>query len=111
MASLSAGATLQNLAEILQSAAAVGSAAWDQQGARVDPNPQQPSGAALSGELHELFSTLASRSVPYLLVGGIALLKYIEGRNTDDVDLLLSLESLAKVPELKVRDRNADFAR
>jgi hypothetical protein len=41
----------------------------------------------------------------------VALLKYIHGRNTDDVDLVMSVSSLTKVPELDVGDRSGDFAR
>jgi hypothetical protein len=58
-----------------------------------------------------LFATLAERNIDYLLVGGVALLSYIEGRNTQDIDLILSLEDLAKLPEITVTDENRDFAR
>jgi hypothetical protein len=58
-----------------------------------------------------LFTTLAERNIDYLLVGGVALLSYIEGRNTQDIDLILSLEDLAALPEITVTDENRDFAR
>lgn len=58
-----------------------------------------------------LFATLAERNIDYLLVGGVALLSYIEGRNTQDIDLILSLEELATLPEITVTDENRDFAR
>jgi hypothetical protein len=58
-----------------------------------------------------LFATLAERNIDYLLVGGVALLSYIEGRNTQDIDLILSLEDLATLPEITVMDENRDFAR
>lgn len=58
-----------------------------------------------------LFTTLAERNIDYLLVGGVALLSYIEGRNTQDIDLILSLEDLAALPEITVMDENRDFAR
>lgn len=46
----------------------------------------------------ELFKVLRERRVNYALVGGIALLKYVQGRNTEDIDLILSVRSLKKLP-------------
>ena len=39
----------------------------------------------------DLFRLLAERRVDYLLVGGMAMLTYVKGRNTKDVDLLMSV--------------------
>ncbi len=61
-------------------------------------------------KVEQLFALLAERQADYLLVGGIALLSYVEGRNTEDIDLLLAPETLGRLPELKVRQRDADFA-
>ncbi|MEZ2280035.1 MAG: hypothetical protein ACBR12_24330 [Microcoleus sp.] len=61
--------------------------------------------------IDRLFTTLAERNIDYLLVGGVALLSYIEGRNTQDIDLILSLEDLATLPEIAVTEENRDFAR
>jgi hypothetical protein len=58
-----------------------------------------------------LFTTLADRNIKYLLVGGVALLSYIEGRNTQDIDLILSIEDLSQFPEITITDENKDFAR
>lgn len=58
-----------------------------------------------------LFTTLSERNIKYLLVGGVALLSYIEGRNTQDIDLILSREDLAEFPEITITDENQDFAR
>lgn len=65
----------------------------------------------LKSQLIQLFTLLHERNMPYVLVGGIAMLTYVEGRNTKDVDLVLSVESLAAIPEIVVYDRNRDFAR
>jgi hypothetical protein len=46
-----------------------------------------------------------------MLVGGIAMLTYIEGRNTRDVNLVLSVESLKLLPEIVITDQNREFAR
>lgn len=59
----------------------------------------------------ELFRLLQERKIKYLLVGGLAMLTYVQGRNTKDVDLLLSLADVEKLPELKIQDRSEFFAR
>ena len=58
-----------------------------------------------------LFALLDERQVEYLLVGGIALLQYIEGRNTQDIDLIMAVSSLEKLPEIRIIEQNQDFAR
>src|SRR6266849_4354204 len=57
------------------------------------------------------FSLLRERQIEYVLVGGIALLQYIEGRNNQDIDLIMAVSSLARMPELLVESRDEDFAR
>lgn len=59
----------------------------------------------------QLFDLLDERGVEYALVGGIAMLVYIEGRNTQDIDLIVSREVLEKLPEVVVEDDNPEFAR
>ena len=44
-------------------------------------------------------------------VGGIALLQYVEGRNTEDIDLIMALSSLERLPELVIETHDDDFAR
>jgi hypothetical protein len=58
-----------------------------------------------------LFTLLDQRQIDYLLVGGIALLQYIEGRNTQDIDLIMAVSSLEKMPEIHIVERNVDAAR
>lgn len=58
-----------------------------------------------------LFDLLRERKIDYVLVGGIALLNYIEGRNTEDIDLIMALSALEKLPEIHITSRDADFAR
>ncbi len=57
-----------------------------------------------------LFSLLEQRKTEYLLVGGIVLLKYVEGRNTDDIDLIMALASLRNLPEIEITSEDEDFA-
>ena len=57
------------------------------------------------------FSLLRERQIEYVLVGGIALLQYVEGRNTEDIDLIMAVSSVEQMPELIVTTRDEDFAR
>jgi hypothetical protein len=57
------------------------------------------------------FSLLRERQSEYVLVGGIALLQYVEGRNTEDIDLIMALSSLERLPEVIIESRDNDFAR
>jgi hypothetical protein len=58
-----------------------------------------------------LFTLLSERKIEYVLVGGIALLQYVEGRNTEDIDLIMALSSVRDVPEIAVVSQDADFVR
>ena len=58
-----------------------------------------------------LFTVLHERRIDYLLVGGVAMLQYIEGRNTEDVDLIVAVSDLEKLPEVEIADEDANFAR
>lgn len=58
-----------------------------------------------------LFALLQERGIDYLLVGGIALLRYVEGRNTEDLYLILAPSSLEALPEIEVTGEEATFAR
>lgn len=59
--------------------------------------------------VQNLFALLEQRKIDYVLVGGIAILHYVEGRNTQDLDLLMALSSLEKLPELKVSSQDMYF--
>ncbi|MDD2694452.1 MAG: hypothetical protein PHD58_00830 [Anaerolineales bacterium] len=61
--------------------------------------------------VQDLFSILEQRQVEYVLVGGVALLHYVEGRNTQDLDLLMALSSLEKLPEFKIVSQDMGFVR
>ncbi|WP_017299131.1 hypothetical protein [Nodosilinea nodulosa] len=58
-----------------------------------------------------LFATLEDRQIEYLLVGGIAMLSYVEGRNTQDIDFILSKRALSDLSELVILEENRDFIR
>ena len=57
-----------------------------------------------------LFDLLAARKVDYVLVGGLAMLLYVEGRNTQDVDLVMARSDLLRLSELRVLTEDRDFA-
>jgi hypothetical protein len=64
---------------------------------------------SLIQSVQELFALLEERKINYVLVGGIALLHYIEGRNTQDIDLLMASSALEKLPELEVTGQDMYF--
>jgi hypothetical protein len=44
------------------------------------------------------FAVLEQRKIDYVLVGGIAILRYIEGRNTQDLAALMAVSALENFP-------------
>jgi hypothetical protein len=61
--------------------------------------------------IENVFDTLKDRNINYLLVGGVALLSYVEGRNTQDIDLILAKSDLQSLPEIVIKEENNDFIR
>src|SRR5690349_10054562 len=66
---------------------------------------------SLIQSVQDFFTVLEQRKIDYVLVGGIAILHYIEGRNTQDLDLLMAVSSLEKLPEMKVSSQDMYFVR
>jgi hypothetical protein len=66
---------------------------------------------SLFQSVQDFFAVLEQRKIDYVLVGEIAILYYVEGRNTQNLDFLMAVSSLEKLPELKVSSRDADFVR
>jgi hypothetical protein len=66
---------------------------------------------SLIQSVQDFFSVLENRKIDYVLVGGVAILYYVEGRNTQDLDLLMAASSLENLPELKIANKDAYFAR
>jgi len=105
------GASLRRVAQVLLDA-------WEADPRRWMNGPPQfregePSKPAMPvpQDAMDLFRLLHERRLDYLLVGGMAMLTYVKGRNTKDVGLLMSVAALEKLPELKIEDRNDFFAR
>jgi hypothetical protein len=79
-------------------------------------NPKNWPGGMMNSDsliqsVQDLFGILEQREIKYVLVGGIAILHYVEGRNTQDLDLLMALSALEKIPEFKITSQDKDFAR
>lgn len=72
---------------------------------------KMPNNDDFSQAIEALFDTLTERKVTYLLVGGVALLSYVDGRNTQDIDLILARSDLDSVPEIQINEENKDFIR
>jgi hypothetical protein len=66
---------------------------------------------SLLENVRRLFALLHKRRIEYVLVGGIALLHYVEGRNTEDIDLIMALPALRQLPEIDVQSQDMFFAR
>lgn len=66
---------------------------------------------ALLEVVAQLFTLLHERQIHYLLVGGVAMLQYVQGRNTEDIDLIVSLSSLQALPEMVITSQESHFAR
>ena len=62
--------------------------------------------------VRRLFALLDEREIEYVLVGGVALLNYVEGRNTQDIDLIMALPDVVRIPEIRIEYQdNPYFAR
>jgi len=110
-ATLAPGASLRRIAEIVRNAVLFGPDAWtDTSLPKRNVNPtERPGVLPTDRDVVELFTLLGQRRIPYLLVGGIAMLRYVEGRNTEDIDLLMSLPSVRQLPELTIEEQNEFF--
>jgi hypothetical protein len=105
------GVSLQRVGEVLLDAWVADPRRWMNEPAQLREGSSHPLGMPVPQDALNLFRLLAERRVDYLLVGGMAMLTYVKGRNTKDVDLLLSLEASHKIPELEIGIRQDFFAR
>jgi len=107
--SLPEGVSLNRVGQVLLDAWEVGSHQWKDSPLQLREGQSQFPSAPLPRDAMDLFRVLHDARVPYLLVGGIAMLTYVEGRNTKDVDLLMSVTAMEQVPELSLVDREDFF--
>lgn len=66
---------------------------------------------SLLENVENFFKVLEERKISFVLVGGVALLHYVEGRNTEDLDLIMALSSVESLPELKIVSQEDPFIR
>lgn len=66
---------------------------WPGNHMHADPLPQT---------VQRLFELLQQKRIDYVLVGGVALLTYVEGRNTQDIGLIMAVSSLEGLLLLKL---------
>lgn len=66
---------------------------------------------SLLQSVKRLFKLLDERQAEYVLVGGVALLHYVDGRNTEDIDLIMAFSSLDKLPEIQIISQDVYFVR
>jgi hypothetical protein len=65
----------------------------------------------ISKSVGEFLDDMANARINFVIVGGIAMLAYIHGRNTQDIDLIAALADLQKISDLKLTYQDRDFAR
>src|SRR5437588_3247155 len=109
--SLPEGASLKQVAQVLMDAWETGAHQWKESPLQLKDGNGGPNPAPLPQDALSLFRVLYEANVPYLLVGGIAMLTYVQGRNTKDVDLLMSVEAMEQLPEFHIVERNDCFVR
>jgi hypothetical protein len=105
------GVSLRRIAEVLVDAWEADPRRWMNAPPQLREGAEAKAAMPVPKDAMELFRLLQERRVDYLLVGGLAMLTYVKGRNTKDVDLLMSVAALKQLPELKIEDRNDLFAR
>jgi len=109
--SLPSGVSLQRVARVLLDAWEVGSHQWKDSPLQLKERPGESPPAPLPHDALDLFRILSDARVPYLLVGGVAMLTYVVGRNTKDVDLLMPVSAIEQMPELNILSRQDFFVR
>ncbi|MFV1995090.1 MAG: hypothetical protein ACC661_06610 [Verrucomicrobiales bacterium] len=65
--------------------------------------------ASLLEATRDFISSLEKEHIPHVLVGGLAVLQHVEGRNTRDIDLIIAIEDLDRLPNFVLRERNEWF--
>jgi len=75
------------------------------------PDAEVMNAEVLLEAVTRLFTLLHERQIDYLLVGGVAMLQYVQGRNTEDIDLIISLSALQALPEIAITSQDNNFAR
>lgn len=102
MTKASASNKLIDIGEVIQNGVVFNLRNWQDASVDMQNLPQT---------VERLFKLLDERKIDYVLVGGVAMLQYVEGRNTQDIDLIVSAEALNQLPEFELLGQEPDFAR
>jgi hypothetical protein len=105
------GVSVRRVAEVLLEAWEAGAHQWTGSPLQLREGAAPKPAAPMPQDAMDLFRLLAEHRTQYLLAGGLAMLTYVNGRNTKDVDLLMPVEASREIPELEIRDRQDFFAR
>ena len=66
--------------------------------------------AALAAATRRFLEGLSSSGIPHVLVGALAMLQYVDGRTTRDIDFIVATEDLERLPGFILEDGNEWFA-
>lgn len=69
-----------------------------------------PDGSGLTQATSRFLQSLNEHHISHLLVGAMAMLQHIDGRPTRDIDLIIALKDLDKIPGYQLEERNEWFA-
>lgn len=69
-----------------------------------------PDQEGLAVATRKFLHQLDKEQVSHLLVGAMAMLQHVDGRPTRDIDLIIAVEDLEKLPNFKLEERNEWFA-
>ena len=89
-----------NIAEVLYEAIAFNPKNWNR-----DSMAKEIAAAS-----DRLFDELEREKIPFTLVGGLAMLSHVAGRNTFDLDLIVSLKEIRRLGAIEIREVNEWFA-
>jgi hypothetical protein len=66
--------------------------------------------AALAAATRRFLEGLSSTGIPHVLVGALAMLQYVDGRTTRDIDFIVATEDLQRLPGFILEEGNEWFA-
>lgn len=66
--------------------------------------------AALGAATRRFLEGLSSSGIPHVLVGALAMLQYVDGRTTRDIDFIIATGDLKRLPDFVLEEGNEWFA-
>ncbi|MBR8832097.1 MAG: hypothetical protein N5P05_004445 (plasmid) [Chroococcopsis gigantea SAG 12.99] len=65
----------------------------------------------IRSDVDRLFKELEKCGISYLLVGGMAMLTYVDGRNVENIDLIVDRSDLTRLAGMVIVSENGDYIR